>query len=168
LQSLIDGLANRGYLVIGPTVGDGAIVYDTVAFLPVGWTDKQNAGRYRLERRADAALFGYAVGPYSWKRSLHPSIERLWQVRRQGDGFSVVENDEAVEPLTFVGVRACELRAIAINDRVFLSGSHRDKSYRVRRDHAFIVAVNCSRRAAPVFAFRWMPERRSKRVSTSH
>jgi sulfhydrogenase subunit beta (sulfur reductase) len=43
-------------------------------------------------------------------------------------------------------VRACELRAIAIHDRVFLSGSHRDKSYRVRRDDAFIVAVNCDGR----------------------
>jgi sulfhydrogenase subunit beta (sulfur reductase) len=109
LQSLIDGLANRGYQVIGPTVRDGAIVYDTVAFLdelPVGWTDKQDAGRYRLERRADAALFGYAVGPHSWKRFLHPPIERLWQARRQGNGFSVVENDEAAAPLAFVGVRA--------------------------------------------------------------
>jgi sulfhydrogenase subunit beta (sulfur reductase) len=154
LQRVIDALANRGFRVIGPTVRDGAIVYDTIALLddlPVGWTDRQDAGRYRLERRADAALFGYAVGPHSWKRFLHPPIKRLWQARREGDGFSIIENDEAVEPLAFVGVRACELRAIAIHDRVFLSGSFRDKAYRVRRDHAFIVAFNCSQAGGTCF-----------------
>jgi sulfhydrogenase subunit beta (sulfur reductase) len=154
LQRVIDALANRGYRVIGPTVRDGAIVYDTVALLddlPVGWSDRQDAGRYRLERRADAALFGYAVGPHSWKRFLHPPIKRLWQAHREGDGFSVIEDDEAVEPLAFVGVRACELRAIAIHDRVFLSGSFRDKAYTVRRDHAFIVAVNCSQAGGTCF-----------------
>ena len=154
LQRVIDALANRGYRVIGPTVRDGAIVYDTVALLddlPVGWSDRQDAGRYRLERRADTALFGYAVGPHSWKRFLHPPIKRLWQAHREGDGFSVIEDDEAVEPLAFVGVRACELRAIAIHDRVFLSGSFRDKAYTVRRDHAFIVAVNCSQAGGTCF-----------------
>ena len=67
LQSVIGGLANRGYRVIGPTVRDGAIVYDTLAQLddlPVGWTDRQDAGRCRIERRGDPALFGYAVGPF--------------------------------------------------------------------------------------------------------
>jgi sulfhydrogenase subunit beta (sulfur reductase) len=154
LQQIIGALASRGFRVIGPTVRDGAIVYDTIALLddlPVGWTDRQDAGRYRLERRADAALFGYAVGPHSWKRFLHPPIERLWQARREGDGFSVIEDDEAVEPLAFIGVRACELRAIAIHNRVFLSGPFRDKSYRVRRDHAFIVAVNCSQAGGTCF-----------------
>jgi len=66
LQSVIGGLANRGYRVIGPTVRDGAIVYDTLAQLddlPVGWTDRQDAGRCRIERRGDRAPFGYAVGP---------------------------------------------------------------------------------------------------------
>jgi sulfhydrogenase subunit beta (sulfur reductase) len=154
LQEIFDALANRGYRVIGPTVRDGAIVYDgvtTLDDLPVGWTDGQDAGRYRLERRGDAALFGYAVGPHSWKRFLHPPVERLWQARRKGDGFSIVENEEATEPLAFIGVRACELRAIAIQDRVFLAGQYLDKSYKIRRDRAFIVAVNCSQAGGTCF-----------------
>lgn len=140
--------------MIAPTVREGAIVYDTIALLadlPVGWTDRQDAGRYRLERRADAALFGYAVGPHSWKHFLHPPIERLWQARREGDGFSVIENDEAEESLAFVGVRACELRAIAIHDRVLLRGQYLDKTYKIRRDHAFIVAVNCGQAGGTCF-----------------
>jgi sulfhydrogenase subunit beta (sulfur reductase) len=154
LQQIIDSLANRGYRVVGPTVRDGAITYDTVAVLddlPVGWTDRQDAGRYRIERRTDAALFGYAVGPQSWKRFLHLPVERLWQAHHEGDGFTVVENEEPTTPLAFIGVRACELRAIAIHDRVFLSGSFRDKAYTVRRDHAFIVAVNCSQAGGTCF-----------------
>jgi len=154
LEGIITGLANRGYRAVGPTVRDGAIIYETVARLedlPVGWTDRQDAGRYRIERRADAALFGYAVGPHSWKRFLHPPVERLWQARREGDGFAMIEDEEAAEPLAFIGVRACELRAIAIHDRVFLAGQYLDKSYKMHRDHAFIVAVNCGQAGGTCF-----------------
>jgi sulfhydrogenase subunit beta (sulfur reductase) len=154
LEQIIGALASRGYRVVGPTVRDGAIIYDTVAVLddlPVGWTDRQDAGRYRMERRADAALFGYAVGPHSWKRFLHLPVERLWQAHREGNGFTVVENEEPTTPLAFIGVRACELRAIAIHDRVFLAGQYLDKSYKMRRDHAFIVAVNCSQAGGTCF-----------------
>jgi ferredoxin len=153
-QWIIGKLLRHGYRVIGPTVRDGAIVYDSIAHLdnlPVGWTDRQDAGQYRLEPRADAALFGYAVGPHSWKRFLHPPVERLWRARREGDGFAIIEDEAAAEPLAFIGVRACELRAIAIQDRVFLLGQYLDKSYKIRRDHAFIVAVNCGQAGGTCF-----------------
>jgi ferredoxin len=154
LQWIIDALARQGYRVIGPTVRDGAIVYDTVARLdelPMGWTDQQDGGRYRLERRDDAALFGYAVGPHSWKRFLHPPTERLWQARREGDGFAVIEETAAAPPLAFIGVRACELRAIAIQDRVFLEKQYLDAPYKVRHEQAFIVAVNCGQAGGTCF-----------------
>ena len=154
LQEIFDALASRGYRVIGPTVRDGAIVYDSVTTLddlPVGYTDRQDAGRYRIEQRADTALFGYAVGSHSWKRFLHPPVERLWRVRREGDGFSIVENEEVTEPLAFIGARACELRAIAIQDQVFLAGQYVGKSYKIRRDHAFIVAINCGQAGGTCF-----------------
>jgi sulfhydrogenase subunit beta (sulfur reductase) len=146
LQALIAILAARGYQVLGPTVRDGAIVYDALtssADLPAGWTERQDAGHYRLERRSDQALFGYAVGPNSWKRYLHPPIERLWQARREGDGFAVIADEEAPPKLAFIGVRACELHAIAIQDRVFVEGPHLNTAYRDRRRSNFIVAVNC-------------------------
>ena len=170
LQQIIGALAGRGYRVIGPTVRDGAIVYDTIAHLdelPVGWTDRQDGGRYRLERRADTALFGYAVGPHSWKRFLHPPIHRLWQARREPEGFTVIEDEAEAEPFAFIGVRACELRAIAIQDRVFLSGPHIDDSYKTRREHAFIVGSIAVRQAARASASRWMPDRMSRPDSTS-
>ena len=69
LQALVEALRDRGYRVLGPTVRDGAIVYDeleSATELPVGWTENQDAATYRLERRDDDARFGYAVGPHSW------------------------------------------------------------------------------------------------------
>ena len=154
LHTLIKLLADRGYKVIGPVVRDGAIVYDEVASisdLPAGWTDEQEAGRYRLRKRGDQALFGYAVGPHSWKRFLHPPIERLWQGRRDSEGFSVIQAEEDPPRYAFLGVRACEVHAIAIQDRVFLGGSYRDTGYEKRRRDNFIIAVNCGEAGGTCF-----------------
>src|ERR1700753_3166202 len=77
LQALIAVLAGLGYQVYGPTLRDGAIVYDSIAGvddLPEGWTDRQEAGRYHVDKRGDQALFGYVVGPQSLKRLLASTI----------------------------------------------------------------------------------------------
>ncbi len=154
LQALIDGLAARGYEVLGPTLRDGAIVYDRIDRLdqlPAGWTDRQEAGRYRVERREDDALFGYAVGPQSWKRFLHPPIEKLWQAQRSGDEFTVSTPAPDTRKFAFLGVRACEIHAIGIQDRVFVDGPYPDTAYRQRRQNSFIVAVNCGEAGGTCF-----------------
>jgi len=147
LDALVDGLRERGYRVLGPTVRDGAIVYDDLASataLPIGWTDRQEPGRYRLERREDEARFGYAVGPHSWKQFLFPPRVRLWKATRRDDGAFEVEDEAAApERFAFLGVRACELHAIDIQDRVFLGGRFVERDYAARREDAFIVAANC-------------------------
>ncbi|PWB83393.1 MAG: sulfite reductase subunit A, partial [Methylocystaceae bacterium] len=146
LQALLDALRRRGYRVVGPTLRDEAVVYDdvaTLADLPRGWTDEQDGGHYRLVRRDDDALFGYGVGPHSWKKFLHPPTLRLWRARRDGDDMRVETEADPDERFAFVGVRSCELHAIAIQDRVFLGGPHVDPHYRARREGAFIVALNC-------------------------
>ena len=146
-DALLDALRDEGYRVVGPTVRDGAIVYaelGAASALPAGWTDEQAPGSYRLERREDGALFGYAVGPHSWKQELLPPRVRLWQTRRQQDGgFVVDEEPPPSEPTAFVGVRPCELAAIAIQDRVFLGGRFQDGDYAARRSDVFLVAVDC-------------------------
>lgn len=151
LQPAIDGLIERGFRVLGPTLKDGAIVYDTIARmdeLPCGWTDVQDAGSYRLERRTDDAWFGYAVGPQSWKRFLLPPSERLWQMRRSDHWIA---RPEPTEKLAFLGVRACELQAIAIQDRVLLDGPYVDCAYAQRRAASFIIAVNCAEAGGACF-----------------
>ncbi len=115
LDGLLAALKRRGYRTVGPTVRDQAIVYDdigSIADLPGGWTDEQDGGHYRLVRRGDAALFGYAVGPHSWKKFLHPPTLRLWRAARDGDAVQVVAEAPPEQPFAFIGVRGCELRAI--------------------------------------------------------
>lgn len=155
LDALIGALRDRGYRVVGPVARDGAIIYDdvaSVADLPEGWTDVQDGGSYRLERRDDRALFGYAVGPDSWKRFLLPPRMRLWQASRGADGALAIEEEPPpAERLAFLGVRSCELRAIAIQDRVFLGGRTIERDYAARREDVFLVAVDCGTPAGTCF-----------------
>jgi len=147
LEALVVWLRERGYCVVGPTRREGAIVYEEIASageLPAGWTEVHEAGSYRLERRDDDARFGYPVGPHSWKRYLLPARVRLWRSRRDGDGLAeFVEEEPPGRPFAFLGVRSCDLHAIATQDRVFLEGAYVDRDYAARRDGAFLVAVNC-------------------------
>ena len=156
IERLIEVLHRRGYEVVGPTVRDAAIVYDRLeklADLPVGWTDEQEAGSYRLKRREDGALFGYVVGPQSWKKYLHPADVRLFSAQRQGETFRILSNPDPPPPgrYAFLCVRACELAAIAVQDRVLLHDRYRDPIYQGRREGIFIVAVNCTQSAATCF-----------------
>jgi sulfhydrogenase subunit beta (sulfur reductase) len=154
LRALLDALRRRGYRVVGPTLRDQAIVYDDIASisdLPEGWTDEQDGGRYRIVRRDDDSLFGYAVGPHSWKKFLHPPVLRLWRAKRDGNGMDVVPEPESNERFAFIGVRSCELHAIAIQDKVFLGGAYVDPHYQTRRNGAFIVAVNCGQAGGTCF-----------------
>ena len=55
LEHLLRALVDRGCEVIGPTIREGAIVYDHLAStedLPEGWTDEQAGGKYQPESPA--------------------------------------------------------------------------------------------------------------------
>jgi sulfhydrogenase subunit beta (sulfur reductase) len=154
LEALIGMLAARGYKVLGPTVRDGAIVYDEIANtadLPQGWTDRQDGGRYRLEHREDDAFFGFAHGPQSWKRFLHPPMQTLWTAEKNSEGLKIVPPEPPSQKFAFIGARSCELHAIAIQDKVFRDGPFIDTAYAARRRDAFIVAVNCGEAGGTCF-----------------
>jgi len=154
LEDLIAVLRRRGFRVLGPMVKDGAIVYDeleSAAELPIGVTDRQEPGSYRLEQRDDEARFGYAVGPHSWKRFLFPPRITLWRAKAENGGRTIEEEPPNETPLAFIGVRSCELSAIAIQDRVFIGGKFVDRDYAARREGAFLVAVNCGEPGANCF-----------------
>jgi len=166
LQKLFPLLECRGYEVVGPTVRDGAIVYDTLKKLedlPVGWTDEQEAGRYRLKKRDDDALFGYVVGPQSWKTFLHPPEVRLFEIQRDGGHFRILNNRRTSPRYAFVGVRACELAAIAVQDRVLIQDRFTDPIYQGRRQGTFIVAVNCTQSAPTCFCTSMQTGPRARR-----
>jgi ferredoxin len=147
LEDLYQSLAAGGYQVIGPAVQDGAIVLrelSCAAELPFGWGVRLGPGGYQLRRRDDTAAFGHSAGPQSWKQFLHRPRERLWSAARTADGgFELSDEDDEDQPpsYAFLGVRPCDLRAIAIQDRVLAQPGSR---YAARRARLFIVAVNCT------------------------
>jgi ferredoxin len=150
LQGLVDALLGRGYDVIGPTVQSGAVVNASITSvdeLPRGWGDAQDAGRYRLRRRDDEMLFGFAAGAQSAKPVFLPAEELLWRGRRTDDGFAVDADPlEAADhpPYALLGVRSCDLSAVGIHDVVLTGRLHGDVAYAARRAAAFVVAVTCS------------------------
>jgi sulfhydrogenase subunit beta (sulfur reductase) len=147
IDGLLRLLRDDGYRVLGPTVRDGSIVHGElrrVSDLPSGVGDDQGPGTYRLVERDDEALFGYAVGPSSPKRQLFPPRQRLWSASSDGDAaFHVTEQVHPPARFAFLGVRACELAAIAVQDRVFLLGAYEDEVYAANRADVLLLAVEC-------------------------
>ncbi len=154
LQLLFDELRGRGYEVVGPRVDQQAIVYDqisTVDELPRGWTDEQEPGKYRLVPRGDDEMFGYVIGPHSWKKYLFPPLVTVAKATREANGWEMHDPPRDSPRFALIGVRACELAAIAVQDRVFMKGDYIDPVYAERRQRLFIVAMNCTQAASTCF-----------------
>lgn len=155
LDQLIQALARRGYDAIGPTVRDGAMVLDhldSARDLPSGWTAEQGPAHYRLQPLPRPAFFAYAGGPQSWKKYLHPADVCLYAAERQNGAFHILNNDAKPErPYAFLGVKACELSAIKIQDRVLMGDKYRDPVYEARRKQTFIVAKQCTKSGPTCF-----------------
>jgi ferredoxin len=155
LTPLVAGLRAAGYVVIGPTVRDGAIVLaelESADQLPYGVGVELEPGGYRLRDRADWAAFAHSAGPQSWKSFLHPPrVPLLTAHRDEAGGLTVTEPPEEAPRYAFLGVRACDLRAIEVQDRVLGRGGHPDKGYSARRAAAFFIAVNCTEPGATCF-----------------
>lgn len=149
-EQLLTLIKDQGYKLLGPTVRDEAIIYDELQSaqdLPVGWMDEQDPGHYRLKRRSDQAYFGYNLGQQSWKQFLFPPREKLYSLKKQTNRQLTViqEADPPIEKMAFIGVRACEIQAILIQDKVFNHKMATYPQYQQRRENVFIVAVNCTR-----------------------
>lgn len=154
LQQLLDELWQRGYTVLGPQVDQAAIVYGelrTTVQLPWGWGEEQEPGKYRLVPGDPELAFQYAVGPHSWKRYLFPPLSTLLRIRPAEGGWTFEDVHDEAPRYAMVGVRACELAAIRVQDRVFAGGEYKDPIYEGRRRNAFLIAVNCTHPAATCF-----------------
>jgi sulfhydrogenase subunit beta (sulfur reductase) len=153
-RQLLTELQSRGYLLIGPTVRDGALVLDAIdgpEELPRGIGEEQSPGGYRLVERPDERVFGFAHGPDSAKRFLFSPRELLSKIERHDGRLAVQPVRPTEPPIAFVGLRSCDLHAIAVQDRVFLQGPVTDTAYAARRRSAFFIGVNCRQPGATCF-----------------
>jgi sulfhydrogenase subunit beta (sulfur reductase) len=154
LQVLIDILARGGYRIIGPIERDGAIIYDdisSISDLPKGRTDEQSNAAYRLKKSSEGLLFGYSLGAQSWKRFLHLPEEHLWSATKYNRGFRIKAKIVDPPKMAFLGVRPCDLAAIAMLDKALLDGPYTDPAYARLRKDLFIIAVNCSQAGGTCF-----------------
>jgi sulfhydrogenase subunit beta (sulfur reductase) len=152
---LVEVLGQHGYDVLAAVHRDGALRIGPVtsaADLPRGLRAELGPGTARLRDAGDGAFFDHAVGPDSWKGVLHPPRERQWRATRDGEAFEV-ESGPTVRPspMALVGVRPCDLAAIAVQDRVLQDGSVPDTAYAGRRSQTVIVAAACGNPAATCF-----------------
>jgi ferredoxin len=153
-QQLLSLIQKDGYKLLGPTVRSDAIIYgelQSAQDLPVGWMDEQDAGYYRLKRRADEAYFGYNLSQHSWKQFLFPPKEKLYSFEKQHHLTVSRGIDPFIEKMAFIGVRACEIQAILVQDKVFGDARDAYEQYRQRRESIFIMAVQCTRSVSTCF-----------------
>ncbi len=147
-DQLLKAIQTRGYTTLGPKVRDGAITLDAIqsaSDLPRHYTDEQAPASYTIHKNGAATFFNYVVGPQSWKQFLYEPRRLLFSATRNGKSFDIVpDNQNADKRYAFIGVRPCELQAIAIQDKVFCSERFADDRYSRIRKQLFVVAINCT------------------------
>jgi len=155
LDRLLTALRASGYRCVGPMVLDGAIQYcdlPNAQSLPSGCRDSQAPGRYRLDHTDTSRQFAWANGPQAIKPFLFAPRETLWCVERDArEALTFKTVSPESQALAVIGVRACDLAALRLQDAHFLQGLNRDVQYAARREGMFLVAVNCTHPAATCF-----------------
>ena len=88
-QCLLDALVDAGFLLLGPRVQQGAIVYadlENTAQLPSGIVDIQQPGHYELQQTDNQRFFSWATAAQSIKPLCFAATETLWQSTKTADG----------------------------------------------------------------------------------
>ncbi len=154
LNDVLRHLETLGYQNIGPKVRNGTLIYgpiNDISDLPRGYVSEQAAGRFRLVHSGHGRYFDVIPGAQSWKQFLFPPRLDLFRIRKDGNGWQTVQPTAVAPSYAFIGVRACELAAMQVQDRVFMRQDFLDPEYRARREANFVLAVNCLHPAGTCF-----------------
>lgn len=116
-------------------------------FLPTESGGKTNFALWSEGVRADLDTLKTVKSP---KDLFFPQSEVLYTCARQEESWTVTPEAHRETPFVAFGLKACDVRALAVLDRVFLSEPV-DTYYAVRREKGTIVSLACNRPEASCF-----------------
>ncbi len=148
LSALFESL-RYNYTIIGPKIINGVILLREIELsdIPSGYTDIHGNGNYSLISPRDNGkmVFTFTTGPDSFKRFLHPPLMQVFSFRKTGNSLVIDATKIQKKPYAFMGMRACDIRALRILDHVFTRGSVIEHNYERLRKESIIIGVNCIR-----------------------
>ncbi|MDT8376190.1 MAG: 4Fe-4S dicluster domain-containing protein [Mariprofundaceae bacterium] len=156
LDRLLDALNSAGYRSIAALQRDGTVMWETISSadaLPWNRREDQRPGHYRLNDYGSGRCFDITHGPQSLKPLTFAPREPLTTVRRDTDCSTLTfyPQKPVAEKIAVLGARACDIAALAIQQRVLEEGEYTDPFFTARKDALFIVAVHCTRAAETCF-----------------
>ena len=116
-----------------------AIAAENDLFLPVKTAGKTNFALWTAECAPDLDTLKTVKSP---KDVFFPQSENLYTCASDAGKLSVTPEKHRDTPFVVLGMRACDVRAVAVLDRVFLSDPV-DSFYAARRKMGTIVSLAC-------------------------
>ena len=116
-----------------------AIAAKQSLILPIKRAGQTNYGVWTEEAEVDLQTLKTVK---SAKDAFFPQSETLYTCYRDGKKISIRPEDPENEAFVVFGMKACDVRGIAVLDKVFLSEPV-DTFYKARRDHDTIVSLAC-------------------------
>lgn len=109
--------------------------------LPVKNTGKTNYALWNADAQVDIETLKTVKSP---KDAFFPQSENLYTCGKKDGKTTITQQDRCNTPFIVFGMKACDVRGIAVLDKVFLSEPV-DTYYAARREHGIIVSLACSR-----------------------
>ncbi len=110
-------------------------------FLPVKSAGQTNFGLWTEDAEADIDTLKTVK---SAKDIFFPQSEALYQVRRREGKLEIQSESLRQTPFVVFGIRGCDVKGLAVLDKVFLSDPA-DSYYAARRQMGTVVSLACSR-----------------------
>ena len=102
--------------------------------------NKQNQYEWQA---GDAAMDYYGNTVLSPKQYFFPQFEQLFAFKGRKGKVEITPNDTPAEAVTFWGIRPCDLKAMELLDKVFLTEKFTDKKYLKKREKSCFVGFYC-------------------------
>ncbi|MFY0690104.1 MAG: 4Fe-4S dicluster domain-containing protein [Cyclobacteriaceae bacterium] len=146
LVALFSKLIQHGYTVIGPVYRHGAILLEEVSCfeqLPLKMKTVVGAGTYQLNPDQGETL-EHPSSPQSFKKFLYPPKRELWKAVKTNGEYSISKNPKQPPKMAFWGIQSCDLRAIALLDRIFIHNQYINPWYQQARASLVTIAIACT------------------------